>query len=75
MPWRAAPADPQNDKGYDTRHPPACRSPDLLKAVLAGVGGVFFLVAVLRPAPWSYAVGAVLLTTSGLVHSRCQPPR
>ncbi|MFC4331859.1 hypothetical protein ACFPC0_29630 [Streptomyces andamanensis] len=36
----------------------------LLKAALAAVGVVFFLIALFRSAHWAYAVGAFFLITS-----------
>ncbi|KJS63838.1 hypothetical protein [Streptomyces rubellomurinus] len=48
---------------------PAHRPPTrtaLLKAALAALGAVFFLLAITLPAPWAYAVGALLLAASVL---------
>ncbi|MFB6991310.1 hypothetical protein ACFC0C_26520 [Streptomyces sp. NPDC056178] len=44
-------------------HPPPARIAGL-KAALAAVGVVFFVLAVTLPARWAYAVGALLLLAS-----------
>jgi hypothetical protein len=55
---------------------PAGRLPartSLLKAALAATGAVFFIIAITLPAPWAYAVGALLLAASAILYRR--PPR
>ncbi|MFC7843707.1 hypothetical protein ACFY3O_11285 [Streptomyces sp. NPDC001046] len=51
--------------------PPARTS--LLKAALAATGAVFFVIAIALPAPWAYAVGALLLAACVIPYRR--PPR
>ncbi|MFJ8165533.1 hypothetical protein ACIRBY_32100 [Streptomyces sp. NPDC096136] len=47
----------------------------LVKAGLAAAGAAFFVIALSWPAPWAYAVGAVLLAGSVLAgrHTKKRP--
>lgn len=42
----------------------------LLKAALAALGAAFFIMAILLPAAWAYAIGALLLAASVIVGRR-----
>ncbi|MFJ9417612.1 hypothetical protein ACIRPT_26075 [Streptomyces sp. NPDC101227] len=48
---------------------PTARTP-LLKAALAGLGVVFFAVAVARSASWAYGAGALCLAASVIAGRR-----
>ncbi|MFJ7278516.1 hypothetical protein [Kitasatospora sp. NPDC098663] len=45
----------------------------LLKAAAASLGAAFFILAIARPAPWAYAIGALLLAGSVVVGRRPRP--